>query len=328
MRTTMVGAYPVPAWLCAFPSREAADDALLAVLKTQELAGIDVVCDGGLSRWDIGLSDSTGTIDDFLRPLDGIELRLTRERRAAWRARPEHRFRAAPSGAVTGPIGPGTLDLPAAYQRVRARTTWPVKFTVASPYMLATSLLDEHYDSLAMLVDALADVLAEQVQEIDADVVQVDEAHIAGRPADARLAARGINRVLQAVRREKAVHVCLGGRSDGAAPAGTLARLAEFLESLEADHVVLEMARRPDEELFALAELDFDLRLGIGVIDVQDQEVESPDEVARRIEEAARVLSPERIAYVHPDCGLAALPRFVADAKIRALVEGTRRFLE
>jgi 5-methyltetrahydropteroyltriglutamate--homocysteine methyltransferase len=63
-----------------------------------------------------------------------------------------------------------------------------------------------------------------------------------------------------------------------------------------------------------------------GVIDIKDNKVETPDEVARRIERAARFLGPERIVFVHPDCGLWMLPRSVADAKMRALVAGRDLF--
>jgi 5-methyltetrahydropteroyltriglutamate--homocysteine methyltransferase len=64
------------------------------------------------------------------------------------------------------------------------------------------------------------------------------------------------------------------------------------------------------------------LGLGIGVIDIKDNEVESPDLVARRIERAAETLGVERIRYVHPDCGFWMLPRSVADGKMRSLVRG------
>jgi 5-methyltetrahydropteroyltriglutamate--homocysteine methyltransferase len=99
-----------------------------------------------------------------------------------------------------------------------------------------------------------------------------------------------------------------------------------FLNALEADHVVLEMARRPVAELEVFREVKAQLGLGIGVIDIKDNEVETPDEVARRIERAARCLGPERIVFVHPDCGLWMLPRSVADAKMRALVAGRDLF--
>ena len=101
----------------------------------------------------------------------------------------------------------------------------------------------------------------------------------------------------------------------------------DFLNALQVDHVILEMARRPDDELSVLQDVERRIGLGLGVIDIKDNEVETSDEVARRIEHAARTLGSERIKYVHPDCGFWMLPRSVADRKMRALVTGRDRYL-
>ena len=86
------------------------------------------------------------------------------------------------------------------------------------------------------------------------------------------------------------------------------------------------MARRPNAELTLLQQVRKDTGLGIGVIDIKDNEVESPEIVAQRIEQASKVLGAERIRYVHPDCGFWMLPRSVADAKMRSLVQGRNLF--
>jgi 5-methyltetrahydropteroyltriglutamate--homocysteine methyltransferase len=86
------------------------------------------------------------------------------------------------------------------------------------------------------------------------------------------------------------------------------------------------MARRPEAELEMLREVKPQLHLGIGVIDIKDNEVETPDKVAQRMERAAGCLGVERIHFVHPDCGFWMLPRSVADAKMRALVAGRDLF--
>src|SRR5690606_25976045 len=107
---------------------------------------------------------------------------------------------------------------------------------------------------------------------------------------------------------------------------GTYDKLIAFLNALNADHVVLELARRPEAELSILKDVKPSIGLGIGVIDIKDNEVETPEEVARRIERAARELGAERIRWVHPDCGFWMLPRSVADAKMRSLVRGRDLF--
>lgn len=326
LRTTVVGSYPVPTWLRVFSTRESLRDAMLAVIKTQELAGIDVVADGELYRWDINHGETNGMIDYFLRPMDGVSTDLTIEQLQRWRSRPGQQFRSAPPGIVTGPLGGGRLNLERDYGLFRDLTLRPRKFTVTSPYMLAKTVADEYYRDLEALVSALADVLHAQVRAIDADVVQVDEANVTGHPQDARLAAAGINRVLDAVRNEKAVHLCYGNYGGQTIQQGTYERLLEFLDLLRCDHLVLEVARRPEHELTFLREVRKGIGLGIGVIDIKDNEVESPDVVAARIERAARVLGIDRLRYVHPDCGFWMLPRSAADAKMRALVAGRDLF--
>ena len=326
IKTTVVGSYPVPTWLRVFSTRESLRDAMLAVIKTQELAGIDVVADGELYRWDINHAETNGMIDYFLRPLDGVVQDLTLEQLHRWRAIPGQQFRSAPPGIVVGPIGHGRLNLERDYLLFRDLTDRPKKFTVTSPYMLAKTVADEHYRDLERLVLGLADVLRDQVRAIDADVVQVDEANVTGHPHDARIAAAGINRVLEGVRNEKAVHLCYGNYGGQTIQKGTYEALIEFLNLLRCDHVVLEVARRPPEELEYLKDVRKEIGLGIGVIDIKDNEVESPDTVARRIERAAKTLGVERLRYVHPDCGFWMLPRSAADAKMRALVRGRDLF--
>jgi 5-methyltetrahydropteroyltriglutamate--homocysteine methyltransferase len=173
---------------------------------------------------------------------------------------------------------------------------------------------------------AIADVLRQQVAEVDADIIQIDEANVTGHPEDAAVAAGGINRVLEGVQGEKAVHLCFGNYGGQTIQSGAYEKLIAFLNDLQADHVVLEMARRPDRELGLLKEVRPTLGLGIGVIDIKDNEVESPETVARRIERAADELGAERLHYVHPDCGFWMLPRSVADAKMRTLAAGRDLF--
>lgn len=326
MKTTVVGSYPVPTWLRVFSSRESLRDAILTVIKTQELAGIDVVADGELYRWDINHAETNGMIDYFVKPLAGVQGELTLEQLDAWQEKLGTQFRAKPPGIVTGPLGAGKLHLKSDYLLYRDLTTRPKKFTVTSPYMLAKTLADEHYNDLEQLVLALADVLKEQVRDIDAEILQIDEANVTGHADDGPIAAAGINRILEGAQNETAVHLCYGNYGGQTIQKGTYEKLIAFLNALEADHVVLEIARRPEAELEMLKEVKSSLGLGIGVIDIKDNEVETPELVARRIQHAADTLGVERIQYVHPDCGFWMLPRSVADAKMHALVAGRDLF--
>ena len=327
IKTTVVGSYPVPAWLGSRPTAGALRDAIMVVVKTQELAGIDVISDGELSRFDINHPETNGMIDYFVGKLDGIDPRLTANELAEFRRRKGMRFRSRPAGAVRGPIGEGTLDLFESWTLVKSLAAQPLKFTVTSPYMLAKTLLDTHYHDLRALTMALAEVLARQAATIDCAVFQVDEANLPGAPEDAHWAHEPINRVLGAVRGEKAVHLCFGNYGGQTIQQGRWKDLINFLNRLNADHLVMEVARRDESELAIFRDLRDGLALGVGVIDIKDNEVETPDEVARRIEHAVAVLGADRIRWVHPDCGFWMLPRSVVDRKMEALVEGRDRFL-
>lgn len=327
IRTTVVGSYPLPAWLTALPSTTALRDALLVVLKTQEMAGLDVIADGELSRFDPSHPETNGMIEYFIRPLAGVSTAVGRSDMAAFRELPGMGFRTRPAGVVREPIGEGTLDLPGAWESVRRLTDNPLKFTVTSPYMLAKTLLNQHYSDLQALTMAIAHMLREQVAAIDAPVLQIDEANLPGHPEDAGWAHEPINHVLGAVRGEKALHLCFGNYGGQSIQHGSWRDLIPFFNRLDVDHLVLEFARRGYDELEAFRELRPDIALGVGVIDIKDNVVESVDEVARRIAEAVQTLGPERVRWVHPDCGFWMLPRSVADRKMEALVQGRDRYL-
>ena len=196
--------------------------------------------------------------------------------------------------------------------------------------MLAKTVGDEHYSDLQQLVLALADVLRAQIQSIDAQVIQVDEANVTGHADDGPIAAAGINRVLEGVSgntgKEKAVHLCYGNYGGQTIQKGTYEKLLVVFKRVAMRPLGIGARPPPAHELALLKDVRREIGLGIGVIDIKDNEVESPATVAKRIEKAANVLGVERIQYVHPDCGFWMLPRGVADGKMRSLVAGRDLF--
>ena len=325
--TTVVGSYPIPSWLAALPSTPTLMDAILVVVRTQELAGIDVVSDGELSRFDVNHPETNGMIEYFVTPLGGVTTTFSRSDLETFRSMPGMRFRTQPAAVVRGPIDQGTLNLPAAWQTLKSLASRLTKYTVTSPYMLSQTLLDRHYHDRRALTMAIADVLRKQLEGIDAAVLQVDEANLPGSPEDGPWAAEAINHVLKGARGQKAVHLCFGNYGGQSIQKGFYKSLLPFFNALECDHLVLEFARRGYDELEVFRDLKPSIALGIGVIDIKDNEVEAPATVAAAIERAVKVLGPERVRWVHPDCGFWMLHRSVADRKMRALVEGRDKFL-
>jgi 5-methyltetrahydropteroyltriglutamate--homocysteine methyltransferase len=325
--TTTVGSYPIPDWLAALPSEQARLDATRVVFDTQRQAGIDLPTDGETYRFDVNHPDTNGMIDYFIRPMAGVRAQAGRSEHEAFARQEAMAFRRKPAGVVEGPIGQGSLNLLADCRLAASVAGGPFKFTVTSPYMLARTLLDRHYGSFEPLLQALADVLAEQVAGLPCGCLQIDEANIPGNPADAPIAAEAINRVLDAFDGMRAVHLCFGNYGGQTVQLGEWRALIEFLNSLHVDHLVLEMAHRPAEELSALKEIDPRIRLGIGVVDVKVNRIETAEEIARAIERAQDAIGRGRVGWVHPDCGFWMLKRSVADRKIAALVAGRDLYL-
>jgi 5-methyltetrahydropteroyltriglutamate--homocysteine methyltransferase len=266
-------------------------------------------------------------IEYFISPLAGVTTGLTREELVAFRGDPRTAFRTQPAGVVRGQIREGTLNLPGDWKRVSNLASRPLKFTLTSPYMLAKTLLDLHYRDPYLLCMDIAEVLRLQVADLDAPVVQIDEAHLTGHTEDAMWAHEPINHVLSGVRGEKGLHLCFGNYGGQSIQKGFWRDLMTFLNKLNVDHLVLEFARRGYDELDAFRDLKESISLGIGVIDIKENEVESADLVASRIAHAVSVLGEKRIKWVHPDCGFWMLPRTVADRKMTALVAGRDQFL-
>jgi 5-methyltetrahydropteroyltriglutamate--homocysteine methyltransferase len=154
-----------------------------------------------------------------------------------------------------------------------------------------------------------------------ADVVQVDEPYMQARPEEARAwGQRALNRALEGVGGITAVHICFGY----AAIIHTRPSGYSFLPELQncaCDQISIETAqsRLDCSVLAALA----GKTIMLGVIDLSDMQVETPSAVAGRIRRALPYAKAENI-IVCTDCGMKYLPRDVAAAKMRAMVQGAQ----
>jgi 5-methyltetrahydropteroyltriglutamate--homocysteine methyltransferase len=325
--TTTVGSYPLPDWLAALPSEQARLDATRVVFDIQRQAGIDLPTDGELYRFDVNHPDTNGMIEYFIRPMAGIRAKVGRSDHEAFARTGSMSFRRKAAGVVEAELGEGSLNLLADCELAAGVAGGPFKFTVTSPYMLARTLLDRHYAGFEELLMALAGVLAQQVTGLPCTCLQVDEANIPGNPADGPIAAAAINRVLDGFTGLRAVHLCFGNYGGQTIQKGEWRALTDFLNRLHVDHLILEMAHRSASDLEALKDVDLRIRLGIGVVDVKVNKVETPDEIAAALERAESALGRGRVSWIHPDCGFWMLKRSVADRKIAALAKGRDLYL-
>ncbi len=325
--TTTVGSHSQIAWLLAYPTEQAVADATRVIFDIQTKAGIDLPTDGELYRFDPNHPDTNGMIEYFTGKFSGIRNDSGRSDWIEFTQNQVLKFRNKPSGVVENEIGEGSLNLLEDCQRAADIARGPFKFTLTSPYMLARTLLDKYYNNFENLLYAIAEVLADQVSDLPCSCIQIDEANIPGNPADTEIAANAINIILDKINVEKSVHLCFGNYGGQTIQKGHWDKLITFLNSLNTDHLILETAKWPENETAVLKDIDSEIQLGMGVIDIKVNHVETPDEIARQIENFEKVLGTGRIRWVHPDCGFWMLKRSVAERKIEALIKGRDKYL-
>jgi len=326
--TTLVGSYPQPEWLIdrvrlskqvprvrasdlwrvAPAELEAAqDDATILAIRDQERAGIDIVTDGEQRRESYS--------NRFATALDGIDA----ERPGTTLNRSG---RPIPVPRVTAPIRRSKPVLLRDVQVLRANTDRAIKATVPGPFTMGKQAQDDFYGSeKAVALDFAAAVNAEirDLFAAGADIVQIDEPWMQQHPDKAReYGLEALDRALDGITGTVAVHLCFGYAAVvHDKPAGY-----SFLPELErsrAQQISIEAAQ-PRLDHAVLAALPTKTVI-LGVIDLADPAVETPETVAGRIRRALHYVPPERLV-VAPDCGMKYLPRDTAFGKMAAMVEG------
>ena len=154
-----------------------------------------------------------------------------------------------------------------------------------------------------------------------ADIVQIDEPYMQARPEKARqYGLKALNRALEGVQGETAVHICFGYAAIIHARPEGYSFLPEFA-GCSCKQVSIETAQSK-LDCTVLEKLPAK-KIMVGVIDLSDMAVETPQTVVERARRALKHMQPENMILA-PDCGMKYLPREVADGKMKALVEGAK----
>jgi 5-methyltetrahydropteroyltriglutamate--homocysteine methyltransferase len=332
LTTTVVGSYPQPDWLVdramllekrvprvraeaiwriSEPFLEQAqDDATIVAIRDMERAGIDIVTDGEIRRESYS--------NRFATALDGVDVKhpgFIRDRYGNQTAVP----RVVGKIVRTRPVE--LRDM----QFLRRNTDRPAKITLPGPFTMAQQAQNEFYrDIEALAMDLAIAVNAElhDLQAAGADVIQLDEPWLRNDPEAAkRFAVPAINRALAGITVPTVVHLCFGYAAvvKTQKPTG-YAFLRELADSI-AQQISIEAAQ-PKLDLGILSELA-GKTIMLGVIDLSDPNVETPDQVAARIRAGLRYLNPERLVPA-PDCGMKYLARETAFGKLKALTDAAR----
>jgi 5-methyltetrahydropteroyltriglutamate--homocysteine methyltransferase len=331
--TTVVGSYPQPEWLVnremlskIVPRtrvkelwriderflEEAQDDATVLAIREMEQAGIDIVTDGEIRRESYS--------NRFATALEGMDVdnpgqvvarggRITEVPRIVGKIR------------RTRPVERRDMEF------LRRHTRHLAKMTLPGPFTMSQQAKNEFYADTEELVLDLAAAVNEEAHDLvaaGADVIQLDEPWVRNDPEAARrYAVKGINRALRGIKVPTVVHLCFGYAAvvPGETKPSGYSFLAELAEC-DADQISIEAAQ-PRLDLGILKELS-DKTILLGVLDLGAREAETADLVAERIRAGLEYVAPERLVPA-PDCGMKYLPRELAFAKLKALVEGAAK---
>jgi len=357
---TVVGSWVRPPWLIQTLRRaqsgeiseeqfnEVADDAVLAAIKYQEDAGVDIVTDGEQRRdnfYSFVVSKLSGmrlmSVADLL---DYVEDR----------ARFEEVLRAldVPAFAIKSPVAVDRLKKRRSLALeelafLKRHTKKLVKVPLPGPYLLSRSawfkgLSDKYYSTKEDLADDVVKILREEVlalKEAGAHFVQFDEpvltqvaygaetqetfmcaalSSMKDPTEELQLALEWMNKTVKGISGVKlGVHVCRGNwsRREDVLLKGNYGPLLPYLMEMKVDQLVLEFATPRAGELEVFKEYDGGKELGLGVVNPRTPEVESPEQIVKRVREATRYFDPPRM-YLNPDCGFGTFAeRPVNDAR-------------
>jgi 5-methyltetrahydropteroyltriglutamate--homocysteine methyltransferase len=324
---TVIGSHSLPSWLWlareamaqgrlgATEVREVLEDATRLAIADQVEAGVDVLGTGEMPR--------VRFIVSFYDHLTGIRRHDPPRKVGA-----PHYDSYPVLEAVERVAAPEGLGIVEEWKLARRLTDRPLKATCPGPYTLMIPLRPggPYRDREALLADLIIVVNRElrALVEAGADFIQIDEPNFVIRGGEAKRLTEIFNAAVEGVRAKIALHVCFGNLH-GRPFAATRGYRWLFPALLEArcDQFVFEYANREMAELGLFREYPPNREVGVGVVDVKTYQVESAEEVARRIRLALDCLPAERL-WITPDCGFWETPRHVAVGKLKAMVEGVR----
>ena len=312
-----------------------ADKEVVAALRAQEDAGVDILTDGEQRR------------DNFysfaVDKLSGMQLMKVSDllNYAKDRARMEEVLRAldVPAFAIKSPIVVGklakrdglALDELAFMQQHTNRQT---KIPLPGPYMLTRSswfegLSDKVYDSPEELAVDVVSILREEVlalKDQGCDFVQFDEPILsqvvfgeestetfmcAALPQrrdpteELEFAVRLMNETLEGISGIKTgVHVCRGNwsRREDVLLTGNYGPMLPYLMQMNIDQLVLECATPRAGEMEVFKEYRNEKEIGLGVVNPRSDEIETPEEIVAKVKEILEFFDPDKV-YLNPDCG-------------------------
>ncbi len=323
--TSTIGSYAPPSWFCAAVAaiergefgptdrEETYDDATRMALLDQERAGIDLPTEGEMRRVDFNLG--------FYGRLRGLE-KLPPQRTLGPDGH-DMRDRYRVVDRISAPDGLGILE---EFRFARQFTERPLKVTCPGPYTLAGrpqggTVYADRYAVARDMAELIRTELLQCVAE-GAAFIQLDEPSAAVYPDRPEAFVDLIARAVRGVDAKVSMHMCFGNFRGRAVGRRSYAPLFPSILDCPINQFVLEYASREMAEIDLWARFPNEKELAIGVVDVKNYYIETPEDVAERIRIALRYVSPEKL-WIVPDCGFSQTARWAAYRKLVAMVAGT-----
>ncbi len=288
--TTVVGSYSMPGWLERLKTEyfarrisrhdldEVHDAVTKAAIKDQEAAGLDIITDGELRR--------DNMIDYFVEKLPGVQIDRSSKKF----------YYDFYDSEVLGKIPMAPLGLVDDFRFLQAFTERETKVCVTGPHSLVKRIRNKYYATEEAFATDIARVMNLELKELvkaGARYIQVDEPYYSGFPEDLDWGVGVLNTLVEGVEAKTAVHICYGNRYGKPSWEGSYRYLFPRILKANVRQLTLEFARRGGEDLDLFREFSPPFELGLGVIDVKTQAVETPDIVAERIRNALEVMPRE-----------------------------------
>jgi 5-methyltetrahydropteroyltriglutamate--homocysteine methyltransferase len=331
IRTTVVGSYPFPGWL-EFASQnldkfgpadieEMIDDAVVNAIHDQVTAGLDVITDGEQTRLDFNLS-----FYGFIKGISPNESEVRKYGPPAHDQRGKHNI----TDKLTAPDGLGGVK---EFQRLKklAPAGPALKTSVPGPYTLSGRLLaNKQYKDRYEITEAILPIVRKELEDLVAagcTEITVDEPSMScyAYKEDTKRFVDIFNRTVKPVvgKCRLATHMCFGnfkGRPVGYRSIKPM--LPDFLD-LTVNEIHIEMANREFAEIELLAHFAEKMDVAVGVVDVKNYYIETPEDVRERIERCLKYVPAEKLS-VAPDCGLSQTARWASRQKLTSMVKGAQ----
>ncbi|MFL5685087.1 MAG: methionine synthase [Chloroflexota bacterium] len=331
LRTSVVGSHARPSWFVSgidaaergefgpADLAEMLDDAVDLALRDQEEAGIDLVTDGEMRRAGFFTAE-------FYKHVTGVRALVAERWLGAGGHDQQHRFEVLEP--IAAPDGLGVIE---EYRYARARARRPLKVTLPGPYTLSGRLRTgkgEVYETRDAAAEAFVPILRSELEGLvaeGAEHIQIDDPSPAIHPDAPSDFAALFNAAVEPIvgRVRLGAHLCFGNYLGRPLARRTYRPVLDAMLRFRVDELVLEFANREMAEVDLLGEIAAAGRdVAAGVVDVKNYFLESPDDVAERIDAVLAAGVPAERLSVVPDCGFSQTARWATTAKLRALVAG------